>query len=432
MSQSNEQVTRPHNDMAYTQPIDDTANNHPARLPAPALFVKPSTLRTTTKASDLQDSTPRNVHTKPALFSDVSSKQPAAHPSNPPLSKSVKQGSYAATTTSAAVPETGPISGEEEGTSGESEAQNRRDYLRGQGDTRVPRFGLGRTTLPGAGLFSAKKSTVETESNNDEISGSSPAQSSDLSNPSTQTHSRSEIPNHDQPRQIRDQHDIQRLQERQFHDLERTLSDVERHAQTATSASFFGNPFQIDTFSHGNHKSASQLGRDDAAAHESDNTGTGPGPAGKHIFGRQHASALEALRHSQLELAGAWRPSSSGPDVSPAADTSAHSSASESEAQGARDEDKDDIRASATRRKDNDVYFADVKTQVNTVVDKLRKVTEAMKRVEIESRDLWSTGSNDTISTTTGAERGPISVGAGEKVNRQGSGDSTNPNHADH
>lgn len=418
--------------MAYTQPLDDTADNHPARLPAPALFVKPSTLRTTTKASDLQDSTPRNVHTTPALLSDVSSKQPAAQSSNPPLAKSLKRNSYAAITTSAAVPETGPISGQGGETSGESEAQNRRDYLRGQGDTRVPRLVLGRTTPPRAGLYSAKISTSETRSNNDEICGSSPAQSSDLSNPSTQTHSRSEISSHDQPRQMRDQHDIQRLQERQFHDLERTLSDVERHAQTATSASFFGNPFQIDTFSHGDHTTASELGRDDVAANESDNTGAGPGPAGKHIFGRQHASALEALRHSQLELAGAWRPRSTGPDVSLAADTSTHLSAPGREAQGAHDEDEDDIRASATRRKDNDVYFADVKTQVNNVVDKLRKVTEAMKRVEVESRDLWSTGSNDTISTTTGADRGPISVGAGEEINRQGSGDSTNPNHAAH
>jgi Disordered region of unknown function (DUF5315) len=178
---------------------------------------------------------------------------------------------------------------------------------------------------------------------------------------------------------------------------------------------------------------------------------------GSHIFGAGHATALEELRTAQLALAKAWARSERDEVGSYAAredavdDSTMPRSAGAKEKDGAKngvkqgqqqqqptsaakkgsekeerkktieEETEHDIFLARTRREANDRYFEQVNNSVLDAVAKLDQVAAAMRKVEKESRDIWSEdvdgdGTGTGTATATGSEResGPGSTTGGE------------------
>lgn len=153
-----------------------------------------------------------------------------------------------------------------------------------------------------------------------------------------------------------------------------------------------------------------------------------------HVFGKQHAKALEDLRTAQLGLAQAWAKSEAdemvdeefGRDEGEASavgtmkggmfgnaaggkDKGGHSRNASTASNGSRgnsleEETERDIRLARRRREANDRYFKQVNKGVLDVVKKLDDVATAMRRVEKESRDIWNessgSGSDDLGDVT--------------------------------
>lgn len=145
----------------------------------------------------------------------------------------------------------------------------------------------------------------------------------------------------------------------------------------------------------------------------------------EHVFGEKHASALEDLRTKQLDLAQAWARSEADDEVVDSSRNTADGESAQrrgsSEATGpntndtgagggesgpARDrvshrtldeETEKDIILARKRRDANDRYFDRVNQGVLDVVAKLEEVSQAMRAVECESKDIWS----DSESLTT-------------------------------
>ncbi|KAI9794770.1 MAG: U3 snoRNP protein [Peltula sp. TS41687] len=142
-----------------------------------------------------------------------------------------------------------------------------------------------------------------------------------------------------------------------------------------------------------------------------------------HLFGAEHAKALEELRTAQITLAQAWanseadeaeevntnpeevvtldssRPTSSA-DERPnentdgaTATTGGLGSADEKakEKITAEDQTENDFVLARKRREANDRFFDRVSAGVSDVVAKLEEVAAAMRVVERESRDIWDT-----------------------------------------
>lgn len=143
----------------------------------------------------------------------------------------------------------------------------------------------------------------------------------------------------------------------------------------------------------------------------------------EHVFGEKHAEALEDLRLKQLKLAQAWARSEADDEV---VDSSHNTVDGDSAARGRgaaeastadaavaekaafRDgvsyhtldeETEKDIILARKRREANDRYFDRVNQGVLDVVAKLEEVSQAMRTVEQESKDIWS----DSESVTTEA-----------------------------
>lgn len=174
---------------------------------------------------------------------------------------------------------------------------------------------------------------------------------------------------------------------------------------------------------------------------------------GSHIFGAGHAHALEELRTAQLALAQAWakseadevggghatRDDAEDDDVLGTAagavgalmggkekekekegkkngakqqqqQQQPGSGAGEDRSEKARrktleEETENDIMLARMRREANDRYFGQVNNAVVDVVKKLDVVAGAMRKVEKESRDIWSEdgdGSESVTGSTTG------------------------------
>lgn len=142
----------------------------------------------------------------------------------------------------------------------------------------------------------------------------------------------------------------------------------------------------------------------------------------EHVFGEKHAEALEDLRMKQLKLAQAWARSEADDEVvdsshntvdgdSAARGRGAETSTTEAaaaEKAATRDkvsyhtldeETEKDIILARKRREANDRYFDRVNQGVLDVVAKLEEVSQAMRTVERESKDIWS----DSESVTTEA-----------------------------
>lgn len=156
---------------------------------------------------------------------------------------------------------------------------------------------------------------------------------------------------------------------------------------------------------------------------------------GSHIFGKGHADALQELRMAQLELAKGWAKSEredvagqgegggdrdEGPEKEkekdgrngggkPGLGGDANEGQTEKERRKTLEEEtENDIRLARTRREANDRYFEQVHHAVGDVVKKLDEVAGAMRKVEKESRDIWSEdededGTESISGSTTGA-----------------------------
>lgn len=109
-----------------------------------------------------------------------------------------------------------------------------------------------------------------------------------------------------------------------------------------------------------------------------------------HVFGPEHAKALEGLRAAQIGLAQAW------------ARSEADSTGFEQDANARKDkkdttveeESENDTLLARKRREANDRYFDKVNASVSDVVAKLEEVAAAMGAVEQESREIWSDTTN--------------------------------------
>ncbi|RMZ90557.1 hypothetical protein DV736_g2213, partial [Chaetothyriales sp. CBS 134916] len=148
-----------------------------------------------------------------------------------------------------------------------------------------------------------------------------------------------------------------------------------------------------------------------------------------HIFGAEHAKALEDLRTTQLSLAQAWAKSQADEIVDNDLDdddadnvVSAGLAAPMKEAapsaktveaavgqssQNLEEETERDIRRARKRKEANDRYFQQVNQGVLEVVSRLDGVAGAMRRVQKKSRDLWEHAPTDTdasVDTESGDE----------------------------
>ncbi|CAI7587807.1 unnamed protein product [Penicillium pancosmium] len=125
----------------------------------------------------------------------------------------------------------------------------------------------------------------------------------------------------------------------------------------------------------------------------------------EHVFGEKHAEALEDLRTKQLNLAQAWARSEADDEV---VDSSRNTADGETgESAPARDrvshrtldeETEKDILLARRRRDANDRYFDRVNQGVLDVVAKLEEVSQAMRTVERESKDIWSESESVTTA----------------------------------
>jgi hypothetical protein len=144
---------------------------------------------------------------------------------------------------------------------------------------------------------------------------------------------------------------------------------------------------------------------------------------GTHVFGPEHAKALEELRTAQIALAQAWARSEADEALETGEDESKivsgagllgseGSSANDGGPASGKDSGKGieglgnsleeeterDILMARKRREANDRYFQRVNGEVLDVVTKLEDVAQAMRSVEQESRDIW--GESESLAAT--------------------------------
>ncbi|KAI4717634.1 hypothetical protein E4T48_06166 [Aureobasidium sp. EXF-10727] len=138
-----------------------------------------------------------------------------------------------------------------------------------------------------------------------------------------------------------------------------------------------------------------------------------------HVFGSGHATALEELRAAQVNLARAWGQTDEGTTApsSPSAtkretqQTNTHQDQEKAAEQNERKLSTAttlDLTSAAKRREASDKYFAAVKEGVAEVVRKLDGVADAMREVEMQSRDIWGDDGKDS-SEMTESEFGSLS-----------------------
>lgn len=139
----------------------------------------------------------------------------------------------------------------------------------------------------------------------------------------------------------------------------------------------------------------------------------------QHVFGEKHAEALEDLRQKQLKLAQAWARSEADDEVVDSSQNTvdgenaarrgtAETGATDAAAAGKTttqdrvsyhtldEETEKDIILARKRREANDRYFDRVNQGVLDVVAKLEEVSQAMRTVERESKDIWSDSESET------------------------------------
>lgn len=156
-----------------------------------------------------------------------------------------------------------------------------------------------------------------------------------------------------------------------------------------------------------------------------------------HVFGTGHAKALEELRAAQVELARAWGQTDSedtstlptketkSPDTTTTTtqrNSKEHTTKEKDQSNNHKEQEKQaeqnerklstattlDLTSAARRREASDKYFAAVKEGVAEVVRKLDGVADAMREVEMQSRDIWGDDGKDS-SEMTESEFGSLS-----------------------
>lgn len=149
-----------------------------------------------------------------------------------------------------------------------------------------------------------------------------------------------------------------------------------------------------------------------------------------HVFNSNHAKALEDLRAAQVELARAWGQTDAedvstlpSPDLRMNKENGAKKDQDQQhhgnhhkdqEKQAEQNERKLstattlDLTSAARRREASDKYFAAVKEGVADVVRKLDGVADAMREVEMQSRDIWGDDAKES-SDMTESEFGSLS-----------------------
>ncbi len=130
--------------------------------------------------------------------------------------------------------------------------------------------------------------------------------------------------------------------------------------------------------------------------------------SGTHVFGSAHSAALDELREAQIGLAEAWgrgEVDEEEPlDESQAKNEKAKESMGKKEGDAVEGESEDDgdIVEARRRREANEKYFKKVGEGVVDVVGRLEVVSQAMAKVERESREIWSgSDSVESGSVTT-------------------------------
>ena len=149
-----------------------------------------------------------------------------------------------------------------------------------------------------------------------------------------------------------------------------------------------------------------------------------------HVFGSEHARALEGLRTAQIALAQAWARSGvddaedhaehaaamDGPSRTPEGESRPAEEAGSTGGDGdqtgkgratghegtekkTEEDHGDEFLLAKKRREANDRYFEQVNGGVLAVVAQLEEVATALRAVEQESRDIWS-DSGDSRSTS--------------------------------
>lgn len=115
-----------------------------------------------------------------------------------------------------------------------------------------------------------------------------------------------------------------------------------------------------------------------------------------HVFGSAHSAALEELREAQIALAKAWGRGEADEEDS-LGDSKAKNEKGK-EGRGKKDgdaidgefDDEGDILEARRRREANEKFFSKVGEGVVDVVGKLEVVSQAMAKVERESREIWN------------------------------------------
>ena len=115
-----------------------------------------------------------------------------------------------------------------------------------------------------------------------------------------------------------------------------------------------------------------------------------------HVFGSAHSAALEELREAQIALAQAWGRGEAD-DEEPLEEFHAENEKAkegigkkEGDAVEGESDDEGDIVEARRRREANEKFFSKVGEGVADVVGKLEGVSQAMAKVERESREIWS------------------------------------------
>lgn len=137
------------------------------------------------------------------------------------------------------------------------------------------------------------------------------------------------------------------------------------------------------------------------------------------VFGPGHADALKELRDAQIQLARAWGPSG-GSEEEKDRDGSKEDNKGRDEKGTERGDKKErdkvarddeerrrgerDLSDAAARREANEIYFRQVKSGVQDVVGRLDAVAAAMKKVEMESREIWGEGESLVSATSRGSD----------------------------
>lgn len=149
-----------------------------------------------------------------------------------------------------------------------------------------------------------------------------------------------------------------------------------------------------------------------------------------HVFNANHAKALEELRAAQVELARAWGQTDAedvstlpSPDLRMNKENGAkkhedkqyHGNNHKDQEKQAEQKERKlstattlDLTSAARRREASDKYFAAVKEGVADVVRKLDGVADAMREVEMQSRDIWGDDAMES-SEMTESEFGSLS-----------------------